>query len=59
MKGAKPFILGGTCCCTPTQGLMDSIHADKVVPAEMTLSDLSKLYQEKGYQAGDGPQGVQ
>ena len=26
--GAKPFILGGTCCCTPTKELMEKYHAD-------------------------------
>jgi hypothetical protein len=48
MSGSTPFILGGTCSCTPTQALMDKYHADKVVPAEMTLADLQKLYKDKG-----------
>ena len=45
--GAKPFILGGTCCCTPTQELMDKYHADSLL-TDMQLNDLLALYQQKG-----------
>lgn len=45
--GSKPFILGGTCCCTPTQELMDKYHADGFL-TDMTLQDLLKLYQDRG-----------
>lgn len=48
MRGAKPFLLGGTCCCTPTQALFDQYKADGVVQAEMALADLLKLYQDQG-----------
>ena len=44
--GAKPFILGGTCCCTPTKELMDLYHADGLLK-EMELKDLILLYEEK------------
>src|ERR1017187_5508293 len=45
--GAKPFILGGTCCCTPTQELMDRYHADGLLK-DMKLKDLLVLYEQKG-----------
>lgn len=45
--GAKPFILGGTCCCTPTKQLMDQYHADGLV-RDMELKDLLALYEQKG-----------
>ena len=45
--GSKPFILGGTCCCTPTQELIDKYHADGLL-LDMQLKDLLVLYEEKG-----------
>ena len=47
MPGSKPFILGGTCCCTPTQALMDKYHADGQLQ-DMQLAGLLALYEEKG-----------
>ncbi|HUW32760.1 MAG TPA: hypothetical protein VM223_14210 [Planctomycetota bacterium] len=46
-RGAKPFIFGGTCCCTPTRKLMDQYHADGIL-MEMTLEDLQKAYADRG-----------
>ena len=46
-RGTKPFILGGTCCCTPTKELMEKYHADGLL-MEMTLEDLIRLYEERG-----------
>ena len=45
--GTKPFILGGTCCCTPTQALLDRYHADGLL-LDMTLEDLRHAYEERG-----------
>jgi hypothetical protein len=46
-KGAKPFILGGTCCCTPTERLMEQYHADGLL-TDMKLANLLRLYEERG-----------
>ncbi len=46
MPGSKPWILGGTCCCTPTQERLDQYHADGFC-AGMTLEDLTALYRER------------
>ncbi|NIA15458.1 MAG: hypothetical protein GWP08_15450 [Nitrospiraceae bacterium] len=47
IRGSKPFILGGTCCCTPRQELMDQYHADGIC-TNLTLQDLIRLYKEAG-----------
>ena len=44
--GSKPFIMGGTCCCTPTQALMDKYHADAQLQ-DMQLAGLLALYEER------------
>ena len=45
--GSKPYILGGTCCCTPTRALMEQYHADGLLK-DMDLGDLIRLYEERG-----------
>lgn len=47
IKGTKPFVLGGTCCCTPTQSLLDAYRADGFC-LDMDLNALIALYSEKG-----------
>jgi len=47
ITGTKPFIIGGTCCCTPTQALVDQYHKDGFL-LDMSLNDLLKLYADKG-----------
>lgn len=47
IPGSKPFILGGTCCCTPTKELMDKYHADGLL-LDMQLKDLLSLYESAG-----------
>lgn len=46
--GAKPWILGGTCCCTPSKEVLADYKKHGHVPEEMTLEDLIALYEEKG-----------
>jgi hypothetical protein len=41
-RGTFPFILGGTCVCTPTQELMEAYHSDGFV----VDYDLHRLIQE-------------
>ena len=46
--GAKPWILGGTCCCTPSEEVLADYMAHGHVAEDMTLEDLIALYEEKG-----------
>lgn len=46
-EGAKPYILGGTCTCTPTPQLMSAYHRDGHCK-DMTLEDLMARYNELG-----------
>lgn len=48
--GSKPWILGGTCCCTPSQEVLEDYKKHGHVPLGMTLDDLIALYAEKGIQ---------
>ncbi|MBU0616488.1 MAG: hypothetical protein KKI02_02100, partial [Planctomycetes bacterium] len=43
IPGSEPWILGGTCCCTPTQKLLDQYQADGFCRG-MTLSELLARY---------------
>ena len=47
MPGAKPWILGGTCCCTPTPELMEKLHADGLC-LDLDFGELEAMYHEKG-----------
>ncbi len=46
--GAKPWILGGTCCCTPSEEVLADYKAHGHVAEDMTMEDLIALYEEKG-----------
>jgi len=46
-KGSKPWVLGGACCCTPTDTLMAEYHGDGICIGSNT-EDLIALYHEKG-----------
>ena len=45
--GAKPWIMGGTCCCTPSESLMEQLHKDGFCVG-MTAEDLKAKYVEAG-----------
>ena len=47
MPGTMPFVLGGTCCCTPTQVLMEQFHAEGKL-LDMQVDDLILLYEKRG-----------
>ena len=52
--GNKPFVMGGTCCCTPTEALMAKLHADGFCTG-MTAENLREAYGEAGIKlAGPG-----
>jgi hypothetical protein len=54
--GSKPFIMGGTCCCTPTKELMDKYHADGLL-MDVQLQDLINLYESAGIKTALDHQG--
>ena len=43
VAGSKPFVLGGKCCCTPTQKLIDAYHRDGLL-LDYDLGRLKELY---------------
>ena len=45
--GAEPWIMGGTCTCTPSQELMERLHADGFCIG-MSEADLRAKYQQAG-----------
>jgi hypothetical protein len=49
IPGSKPSVLGGACCCTPSDELMAKFHADGVC-VELDTQGLINLYHEKGVQ---------
>ena len=46
-RGTYPFILGGTCCCTPSRELMDVYHDDGFL-LEHDLERLLAEYDKRG-----------
>lgn len=49
LNGSKPWIVGGKCCCTPSDELMKKLHADGSC-TELDAGGLIDLYHEKGIQ---------
>lgn len=49
IPGGKPWILGGACCCTPSDALMAKFHADGICLG-MDADALSDLYHAEGIQ---------
>ena len=47
IAGSKPWVLGGKCCCTPTDDLMRKLHADGVCE-DLDVDGLISLYEDKG-----------
>jgi len=46
--GAKPIVMGGTCCCTPNDELMERLHRDGHCVG-MTAEDLAQQYRQAGF----------
>ncbi len=46
-KGSRPWALGGKCCCTPTDELMEQLHRDGFCTG-MTADQLRAVYEQKG-----------
>lgn len=45
--GAKPWIMDGTCTCTPSEELIGKLHADGFCTG-MTAGDLGAMYEKAG-----------
>ena len=53
---ARPFIFGGTCCCTPTPRLMEQYHRDGLLK-DYTTGRLMSAYAERGIMTDHGHRG--
>jgi hypothetical protein len=49
LPGSRPIILGGACCCTPSDELMAKLHADGVC-LDLDTEGLIELYHNSGIQ---------
>ena len=47
VPGSKPWVRGGTCCCTPSEPLMQLLHKDGFCTG-MTADGLRREYEAKG-----------
>jgi len=47
-KGNAPWILGGKCCCTPTEERFRSYQEEGTVPEETTYDEFLQLFADKG-----------
>jgi hypothetical protein len=47
ISGSKPWIQGGTCCCKPTDALIEQFHKDGFCIG-MNTDDLIKAYHDAG-----------
>ena len=46
-KGSKPWVMGGKCCCTPSEALMTQLQRDGFCEG-MTAEQLRQRYEAKG-----------
>lgn len=47
VSGAKPWILGGTCCCTPTPERFAGYQSEGAVAGDMKYDDFLKLFRDR------------
>ena len=45
--GAKPWILGGTCCCTPTEEMFQIYQSEGTIPAGMDYRAFLQEFSKK------------
>lgn len=46
-QSSQPWVMGGSCCCTPSDALMDQLHKDGFCQG-MTAEDLAAQYKAAG-----------
>ncbi|MBN1492602.1 MAG: hypothetical protein JW938_00495 [Candidatus Omnitrophica bacterium] len=47
-EGARPFIQGGTCCCTPTDEILRDYQEHGYYPEAFGLNNLINEYKQRG-----------
>ena len=47
IPGTSPWILGGTCCCTPTERMFNIYKKEGTISANMTYQQFLNLFKEK------------
>lgn len=48
IRGYSPWILGGRCCCTPTEEMFGIYQNEETVPDTMTYEEFLNLFKDKG-----------
>ncbi|HUS45770.1 MAG TPA: hypothetical protein VM219_07035 [Phycisphaerae bacterium] len=48
VKGNEPWILGGTCCCTPTRENYNLHISQGTIPRSMSYEEYLALYKKRG-----------
>ncbi|NQU06659.1 MAG: hypothetical protein HQ568_11245 [Calditrichaeota bacterium] len=48
LKNAKPWISGGTCCCTPTEEMFNIYKKEGTVDKSMQYAAFLELFKNKG-----------
>ncbi len=48
IPGYKPWILGGRCCCTPTEEMFAVYMDEGTVPDTMTYGEFLSLFSDRG-----------
>ena len=48
VPNAKPWILGGTCCCTPTESMFEIYKSEGTVDEAMSYAGFLQLFEDRG-----------
>lgn len=56
LSGSKPWAMGGQCCCTPTDELIEKLHADDFC-LDLDTQGLIDLYHSNGIVLAIDPEG--
>ena len=48
IAGNKPWIMGGNCCCTPSEERFAGYQREGTVPADMTYPSFLQLFKDRG-----------
>lgn len=48
VRGSRPWVLGGTCCCTPTRANYELHRSDGTIDAALSYDEYLGLYRDRG-----------
>jgi hypothetical protein len=48
IPGSEPWVLGGRCCCTPTEQMFATYQEEDTVPDTMTYNEFLKMFSDRG-----------